>query len=203
MDVDIFLRVINKLQHITAINLIFVITYKPIKYVIMKPRLIFVLIMISELIISSCNQKAEVEKVKIDLLNDEFPEAKAEVMGVMEELKQTIKDRNLDKLNIGHGYGPKFTEFKNGERRNGAKENEEHERGIFGNVTEVVKFDYDDLKIAVYGDVANVTLHTDFHFKFGESDAIVNDQMTLLFVKTDNGWKCVHEHHSPLSITEE
>jgi ketosteroid isomerase-like protein len=59
------------------------------------------------------------------------------------------------------------------------------------------------MKIAVYGDVANVTFHSDFHFKFGEDEAIVNDQITLLIVKTENGWKCVHEHHSPLNKTEE
>ncbi|KAB7528244.1 DUF4440 domain-containing protein [Flagellimonas olearia] len=173
----------------------------------MKTRLTFLLIMIFGTIITGCKQKEEakieVEEVKIDLLNDEFPEAKAEVMALMEELKQTIKDGNVDKLIAGHGYGPKFTEFKDGERRNGDKENEEYERGIFSNVTEVVKFEYDDMKIAVFGDVANVTLHTDFHFKFGETDAIVKDQMTLLLVKTADGWKCVHEHHSPLNKTEE
>lgn len=172
----------------------------------MKINSFLLAIMIFGVITFSCKEKeekTELAEVKVDLLNDEFPEAKAEVMAVMEELKQTIKDGNVDKLIAGHGYGPKFTEFKDGERRNGDKENEEYERGIFSNVTEVVKFDYDDLEIAVYGDVANVTLHTDFHFKFGENDAIVNDQLTLLLVKTNDGWKCVHEHHSPLKQTEE
>jgi ketosteroid isomerase-like protein len=124
-------------------------------------------------------------------------------MALMEDLTQTIKDGDVDKLISFHAYGPKFTEFKGGEKRVGATENEEYERGIFGNVTEVVKFNYDDMKIAVYGDVANVTFHSDFHFKFGEDEAIVNDQITLLIVKTENGWKCVHEHHSPLNKTEE
>ncbi len=167
--------------------------------------MIFTLIMILGIVITGCKQKeekVEIEEVKVDLLNDEFPEAKAEVEAIMEELKQTVKDGNIDKLIAGHGYSPKFTEFKNGERRNGAKENKEYERGVFGNVTEVIKFDYDDMKIAVYGEVANVTLHTDFHFKFGENDAIVKDQMTLLFVKTVDGWKVVHEHHTPLKTEE-
>jgi ketosteroid isomerase-like protein len=172
----------------------------------MKTKLTFALIMIFGILIIGCKQKeqkVEVEEVKIDLINDEFPEAKAEVMVVLEELKQTIKDGDVDKLISGHAYGPKFTEFKNGERRNDGKENEEYERGIFSNVTEVVKFDYDDLKIAVYGNVANVTFHSNFHFKFGENEAIVNDQITLLLVKTENGWKFVHEHHSPLKKVEE
>lgn len=172
----------------------------------MKTKLTFALIMIFGIIITGCKQneqKVEVEEVKIDLINDEFPDAKAEILALMDELKQTINEGDIDKLIAGHAYGPKFTEFKNGEPRNGGKENEEYERGVFGNVTEVLKFDYDDLKIAVYDNVANVTFHSDFHFKFGEDDAIVNDQITLLLVKTENGWKVVHEHHSPLKKAEE
>ncbi len=46
--------------------------------------------------------------------------------------------------------------------------------------------------------MANVTFHSDFHLKFGEDEAVVKEQITLLMVKTDMRWKCVHEHHSPL-----
>ena len=52
--------------------------------------------------------------------------------------------------------------------------------------------------IAVYGDVSNRTFHFDFHLKFGDELVVVNDQISLLFVKMDNGWKIVSEHHSPL-----
>jgi ketosteroid isomerase-like protein len=98
-----------------------------------------------------------------------------------------------------HAYGSKFTEFKDGAPRNGGEANEAYERSLFGSVTEVVKFDAKDLKIAVYGDVANLTFHSDFQLKFGEDLVVVNDQITLLFVKTNDGWKMVHEHHSPLN----
>ena len=143
-------------------------------------------------------QTSEVETLKVDLINDEFPEAKQEVMETFGAVAQSIKDGDLDKLISFHAYGPKFTEFKNGEPRNDGEANEAHERSVFGSVTEVVKFDAKDLQIAVYGDVANVTFHSDFHLKFGEDLVIVNDQITLLFVKTKDGWKMVHEHHSPL-----
>ena len=168
--------------------------------------MIFALIMIFGIVITGCKQKEqkiEVEEVKIDLVNDEFSKAKIEVMALMDELKQSINDGDVDKIISFHAYGPKFTEFKGGEKRVGSKENEEYERGIFGNITEVVKFNYDDLKIAVYNNVANVTFHSDFQFKFGEDEVVVNDQITLLMVKTENGWKCVHEHHSPLKKKEE
>lgn len=134
-----------------------------------------------------------------DLINNEYPEAQAEVMETFGAIAQSIKDGDIDKLISYHAYGPKFTEFNAGKKRVGSKENEAHERNVFGSVTEVVKFDAKDLKIAVYGDVANVTFHSDFHLMFGDDLVVVNDQITLLFVKTNDGWKMVHEHHSPLT----
>ena len=136
---------------------------------------------------------------EVDLINDEFPEEKQEVMETFGAIAQSIKDGDMDKLISFHAYSPKFTEFKNGEPRNGGAANEAHERSVFGSVTEVVKFDAKDLKIAVYGQVANLTFHSDFQLKFGDDLVTVNDQITLLFVKTSDGWKMVHEHHSPLN----
>ena len=160
----------------------------------MKTRLKLTLIITLGLFIFKGNAQA-------DLLNDEFPEAKQEVMETFGAIAQSIIDGDMDELIAFHAYGPKFTEFKNGEPRNGGEENETFERNTFGSVTEVVKLDAKDLQIAVYGDVANMTFHSDFHLKFGEDLVIVNNQITLLFVKTDDGWKIVHEHHSPLSKT--
>ena len=171
----------------------------------MNTKLTFTLIMVLGILVSGCKEKEEkieVEDVKIDLINDEFPEAKQEVMETFGAIAQSIKDGDLDKLISFHAYSPKFTEFKNGEPRNDGEANETHERNVFGSVTEVVKFDANDLQIAVYDNVANVTFHSDFHLKFGEDLVIVNDQITLLFVNTDDGWKMVHEHHSPLKKEE-
>lgn len=132
-------------------------------------------------------------------IND-FPTEQEEVKQTMEDIFQCVKDGDVDKLIAFHSYGPKFTEFKQGAPRNGAKANEEFERGVFGSVTETLKMDANDMKIAVYhGNVANVTFHSDFHLKFGDELVVVNDQITLLFVKNLHGeWKIVHEHHSPL-----
>ncbi|HAT63100.1 MAG TPA: hypothetical protein DCS66_00660 [Flavobacteriaceae bacterium] len=167
----------------------------------MKTKMIFALVMILGIVITSCKEKEEkvaVEEVKIDLINDEFPEAKLELLETWDSIVQSVKDGDLDKLIAFHAYSPKFTEFKNGAPRNGSEANEEFERNTFGAVTEIVKFDTNDMLVAVYGDVANLTFHSDFHLKFGEDLVIVNDQISLLFVKTDDGWKIVSEHHSPL-----
>ena len=158
----------------------------------MKSRLAFAVLMVVGFLTNN-------SFAQVDLINDEFPEAKQEVMETFGAIAQSIKDGDIDKLISYHAYGPKFTEFKNGEPRNGGEANEIFERNLFGSVTEVVKLDAKDLKIAVYGDVANLTFHSDFQLKFGEDLVVVNDQITLLFVKTDDGWKMVHEHHSPLN----
>ena len=168
-------------------------------------RLRFISLFVFAILLVGCDCKKEhVEDTpKVDLINDEFPEAKQEIMDTFGSIVQSVRDGDLDKLISFHAYGPKFTEFKNtGEPRNGGKANEEFERNVFGSITEIIKFDAKDLAIAVYGDVANATFHSDFHLKFGEDLVVVNDQITLLFVKTEAGWKIVHEHHSPLKKEE-
>ncbi len=171
----------------------------------MKTKSTLILIMVFGLFFTSCNKKdqnVEVKEAKVDPISEEFPEAQAEVLETFQAIAQSIIDGDMDKLISFHAYGPKFTEFKDGAPRNGGVANEAYERQLFGSVTEVVKFGADDLKIAVYGDVANVTFHSDFQLMFGDELAVVNNQITLLFVKTDDGWKLVHEHHSPLNIEE-
>lgn len=171
----------------------------------MRAKLTFMLITILGILVVGCKQKeqkVEVEEVKIDIVNDEFPESKEAIKKTMDSIAQSVMDGDIDRLIAFHAYSPKFTEFKNGEPRNGAEENEEFERNVFGSVTEVVKFDMNDMKVAVYGDVANVTLHSDFHLKFAEDLVVVNDQISLLFVNTKDGWRIVHEHHSPLKKEE-
>lgn len=129
-----------------------------------------------------------------------FPQAQQEVLETWEGIVQSVKEGDLDKLISFHAYSPKFTEFKNGELRNGGEANEAFERGVFGSVTEVVKLEALDMQIAVYyGNVANMTFHSNFHLMFGEDLVVVSEQTSLLFVKTNGEWKIVHEHHSPLN----
>lgn len=166
----------------------------------MLKQTIYIITVILTLTILGCKDDpaSPSNESTVDLINNEFPEAKQEVLETFMGIAQSIKDGDMDKLISYHAYGPKFTEFKNGAPRNGGEANEIYERNLFGSVTEVVKFDANDLQIAVYGDVANLTFHSDFQLKFGEDLAVVNNQITLLFVKTNDGWKIVHEHHSPL-----
>ncbi len=134
-------------------------------------------------------------------INKDYPEAEKEVKLVLDEIEQSIRDNDMDKLISFHAYGPKFTEFKPGEMRTGPKENEEFERGFLGSITEIEKWDWDDLKIAVFGgDVAAVTFHSNFKFKTGEDPHHFQTQGMLLLIKTTDGWKITHEHLAPLTV---
>jgi len=108
----------------------------------------------------------------------------------------------MDQLISFHAYGDKFTEFNGGESFDSAG-NEHNERTFFGTIVDpggVVHFGAIEgtLKVAVYyGNVANLTFISDFHLMIGGVEHIVNNLITLLFVKTNGQWKMVHEHHSP------
>ncbi|MUP44518.1 DUF3225 domain-containing protein [Gramella sp. BOM4] len=131
----------------------------------------------------------------------EYPEAKKEVKQALDDIETYIRNNEMDKLIEMHAYGPKFTEFKPGEMRTGSKENEEFERGFLGSITEVEDWNWQDLKIAIFGgDVASVTFHSDFKFKTGEDPHHFKTQGMLLFIKTDEGWKITHEHLAPLNM---
>ncbi|SKB46987.1 SnoaL-like domain-containing protein [Salegentibacter holothuriorum] len=136
-------------------------------------------------------------------ISNEYPEAKKEVKKALDEIEQSIRDNEVDKLISMHAYGPKFTEFQNGEKRQGSEENENFERNFLGTITEIEKWEWEDLKINIYGgDVANVTFHYDLEFKRGEESYDLKMQGALLFIKTNDGWKITHEHMAPLTETK-
>ena len=112
-----------------------------------------------------------------------------QLIGFHDYVGYTFTEFNYDFNGVGHSYT--------------AAENEANERTLFGTMVApggVLKFAAlpETLKIAVYyGNVANLTFISDFELMIGGELNIVNNLITLLFVKTDGEWKLVHEHHSP------
>lgn len=141
------------------------------------------------------------KSAKVDIIKNTFPKEQAEVAKVMDDIMQSIKDKDADKLISFHIYGPKFNEFNNGAPRVGSKENEAFERGFVGAIESIHEWETEDLKIDVFGDVANVTFHANFQPVMNGEIVKVRAQVTLLFVKYKGDWKITHEHHSPLNPT--
>ena len=166
--------------------------------------MIFALIMIFGIIITGCKQKEEkddVKEVRIDLINDDFSEAKQEVKSVLDSLFASIQNREIDELLSYHLYSDKFTEFRDGLPRTSSSENEEYERQLINNIS---SFDYNlgDLKIDVFENVAIVTFNADFRPTIGENVVQLWRQGTIVFVKNEGVWRITHEHFSPMNVEE-
>jgi len=149
---------------------------------------------------------------KSSVIDEIYQDEQDEVLETFGAIAQSIIDgagkgyngKYMDQLISFHAYGDKFVEFNNGKVYDSAG-NEHNERQLFGEDLEeggVIQFAPlpGTLKVAVYhGNVANLTFTSDFILKHKEYGEItVNNLITLLFVNTNDGWKMVHEHHSPL-----
>lgn len=168
----------------------------------MKKKIIPYVLVLLLIFLSGC-AKGEAQTPKVmqtaAITADEFAQSQSQIEATLDEIFKSIQEKDADKLISFHQYGPKFTEFKDGEHRTGSVENEAYERGLVGAIS---SFDYDlnDLKIDVYyGNVGKVTFHADFRPTINGELFQQLGQVTLIFVRTGNHWKIVHEHFSPLA----
>jgi ketosteroid isomerase-like protein len=136
-----------------------------------------------------------------DIIKDPFPEVQAEVTRVLDEIFKSGQSKDLDRLSAFHAYGPKFTDFKNGNPRADSEMNERNEREAFSAFSNF-KYDLRDLKVNVFGDVAITTFHGYFEADMGDQHLSFQLKSTLVFAKAGGSWKIVHEHFSPLNTTE-
>jgi len=165
------------------------------------------------LCVSTANVAASQGRDKNSVVDQTYPQAQAEVLetfvaiagSIIAGAGQGYDGEFMDQLISFHAYGDKFVEFNEGMSFDSAG-NEHNERQLFGEDLEidgVIKFAPKEgtLNVAVYyGNVANLTFVSDFvlmHKVYGE--ITVENQISLLFVKTKGEWKIVHEHHSPVS----
>lgn len=94
-----------------------------------------------------------------DIFSDAYPEQQTEVRQRLDEIWAACAARDFDLLESFHGYGPKFTSFKDGALRAGADANAADERRFFS-ILEENRVDTADLAINVFTDVAVVTFNS-------------------------------------------
>jgi ketosteroid isomerase-like protein len=134
---------------------------------------------------------------KGDVATETYPEAQAQVKKRLDEIWALVAGKGFDKLESFHLYGPKFTEFKDGQARGDAEANKKEEKESLSMLTEP-KVEMNDLAIAVYGDTAIATFNGSFSAKIGGKPVQDKQAATMVFVKYKGDWKIVHEHFSPL-----
>src|SRR2546423_9995134 len=88
----------------------------------MKRRTVLIMVLISGLGTLSCRTS------RTDILHEDFPLEQKRVEKLLDEIYQTAQRKDFERLVSYHLYGPKFTEFKNGESRHDAVEGAKKER---------------------------------------------------------------------------
>lgn len=129
-----------------------------------------------------------------DLVDESFPSRQAEIRDAILTMKSDIESSNIDRLQVIHLDSEKFTKFgpRVFERQDLATTNKS-EAGFFGAITGT-RYEVRDLRIDVFGDVGIATYYPDVSFVGDGKSVEVSGRQTLVFVKTDSGWKIAHEH---------
>ena len=143
------------------------------------------------LIFSSCSEK----KVdQLDLVNDNFPVVQNELREIIHTIVKDCETANLDGLKTIHLLSDKFTKFgpRSFERQDVERTNES-ELAFFGSVSNY-KEEVKDLKIDVFGEVGIATYYRFVSFEQDGEEKTVSVRQTLVFLKTSDGWKIIHEH---------
>ncbi|MDH3292684.1 MAG: nuclear transport factor 2 family protein [Gemmatimonadota bacterium] len=143
------------------------------------------------LLLVSCTSATRLQQ---DLINDPFPDAQAELRDVVASIAEDAMTGNLEGLQAIHLASDKFTKFgpRSFDRQDVASTNES-EAAFFGSVSNM-DYEVKDLKIDVFGDIGIVTYYPEVTFVQDGEKKEVSGRQTLVFLKTRNGWRIVHEH---------
>lgn len=129
-----------------------------------------------------------------DLVEGSFPDRQAEIHDAIMTMKSDIESSNIDGLRAMHLESRKFTKF--GPRvfeRQDVTSTHKTESVFFGAITNA-NYEVRDLKIDVFGDVGIATYYPEVSFVRDGESVEASGRQTLVFVRTDSGWKIVHEH---------
>ena len=132
-----------------------------------------------------------------DLVNDSFPEAQAELREVVKSIVKHAMTANFEGLQAAHLVSDKFS--KSGPRsfdRQDAASTNEFEGAFFGSISNF-KQEVKDLKIDIFGNVGIATYYLHASFVQDGEEKTGSGRQTLVFLKTEHGWKIVHEHGTP------
>lgn len=142
------------------------------------------------IILSSCTET----KSDQNDINDLYPEAQDELRKVVASIVKDCETANSKGLEAIHLKSDKFTKFgpRNFERQDveSANESEIAHFSSVSNFKMIVK----DLKIDVFGDVGIATYYPNSTFEKDGNVITGRGRQTLVFLKTPEGWKIIHEH---------
>ena len=141
--------------------------------------------------LAGCNSDKQARPPAADLSS---PDSEEEIRAAVMSIKADIELSNIEGLKDLHLESEKFTKFgpRSFERQDVASTNASEE-AFFSSITNA-KYEVRDLQIDVFGDVGIATYYPEVSFVKDGKDVEVSGRQTLVFLKTDSGWKLVHEH---------
>jgi len=160
---------------------------------LLTPRnIVLFLLLLLILFIMTCKNES-----KPDLINEAFPEAQAELREVIKSIVLDAETANIEGLKAAHLVSDKFTKFgpRNFNRQDVISTNNSEEAffGTISNYRQEIK----DLKIDVFGNIGIATYYPHVSFVQDGVEKNGSGRQTLVFLKTENGWKIIHEHGTP------
>ncbi len=133
-----------------------------------------------------------------DALRDESPEDQKAVAGVLQQLFDAARQRDVDRVEALHYYGPKFSKYDDsGPRQDGAAARASERQTLARVRSYAAKAD--GVKIDVFGAVAIARFIFDYSVTTDQSAVSGKARSTLVFAKDGKRWRIVHEHHSPVT----
>jgi len=137
-----------------------------------------------------------------DLAHYPFPEAQEEINATLDAMINDVETASLQRLRDGHLDSTKFTKFGGTFERIGLDQCNEQEAAGVTSVQDL-KFEMRDRKIDVFGNVAIMTCYNHFSYDDGGERKQRIARNTLVFLRTANGWKIIHEHVTPKKCFEQ
>ena len=134
-----------------------------------------------------------------DVINEAYPDEQAKVEQRIRDIWSAVQNKDVDRLESYHLFGPKFTKFDDFEplERQDAETTRRLEREAFTGVKAFVP-NVTDLKVDVFGPVAVTTFVVDYDLTTEDDEELsLRARSTLVFAKDGPEWKIVHEHFSP------
>jgi ketosteroid isomerase-like protein len=133
------------------------------------------------------------------MVDDAFPEAQASVEGTLQAILAAAAQKDFDRLESYHLYGPKFSKFE----ASGPPERLEAEparRGEREGLGRLLEFrpKVESLKVDVFGSAAVATFLMPYEVRTAQASGSATLRATLVFVQVGAEWKIVHEHLSPV-----
>jgi hypothetical protein len=156
-----------------------------------------VLLLFLILMIVSCNK---IDK-QIEMTNSTISESEMEMelREVVLKVMEDANNSNIPELKSAHLQSPKFSKF--GPRtasRQGFEQTNKSETEHFQQIKDT-KLVIEDLKIDIFENVGIATYYNNYSFIKNDNRIIGKSRVTLVFIRTEEGWKIVHEHSSPFN----